>query len=314
MDTRGLLEDLRELSRLKDNWYSVAVKFEALKNHWSGMEHFKRRIMEACEASGYSLNTLNRMLSVRAFFDSVKDEVKELEGVDPNTLSFPSLEVVRRWYQVNQKEAIQALAKVAGGRITYRKLRERYDQSISKDAGKASVHQLTKRKGRGFKDTALEAIRSSCCDLFDMKNEMTINKVNYRPPFSIDVIALDSHSESQLFPVGFELFYLSARENPRRRLELLINDLLFKSYFFRAIWVVFPSSLGEERINAFSEMIGLLDRRSIGVAMLPWDENNAKDGEVSLTVIRRPTSEQSPDWHEKLRKFDELHQRLAQPG
>ena len=69
MSPRELLSELKVLARLKNNWYSVAVTFEKVKLHCAGQEHITRRIKEACEASGYSMNTINRMLTVKAFFE-----------------------------------------------------------------------------------------------------------------------------------------------------------------------------------------------------------------------------------------------------
>lgn len=307
------LEELQELAKLKNNWYSVAVAIEKIKAHVAGHQNISRRIKEACEATGYSPNTVNRMLAVKAFFDSVRDKVKGLDEVDPNTLSFPSLEVVKRLHQVNPEEGIGMLREVVKGGITFRDLRERYNKLISDDNSTASIHQISKRESLNFEEAALNAVRRASGQIFQVDFELPVNKTQLQHlPFVLDAVAQDinpSGSNSSLS--GFEFFFFRADENVKRRFDLFINRLLFTANFFTAIWVVFPSDMGIKRMRAFLDIMDLLDCPSIGVAEIPW--NGKFEKSYHIKVIRRPTKRPSAEISGKIDRFIELHHRLVQP-
>lgn len=312
MNHSDLLAELEQLSKLKNNWYSVAAVFEKVKLRCAGQAESSRRIREACRASGFSLNTVNRMVAVRTFFDSVRDQVEELQGVDPNTLSFTSLELAKRLNTANPKEAIAMLSEVVKGRTTYRDLRERYNKIIASDTSRVSVHQASKREGLNFDDAALEAVQAASEKLLG-GNNFRIIKVKYQAPFSVNAVAYQmGFDDREHAPFGFDFFFIRAHENLRRRYESLLHRLLFYTHFFRAVWVVFPSAVGEDRVSDFSRILDLLGYPSIGVAILPWnDDKSVADG--SLKIARQPSWRTSPGWRHKDLQFGELFSRLTQP-
>lgn len=313
MSLQSLKDELERLSKLKDNWYSVAVAFEKYKEHCAGQAHLPRRMREACAACGYSLNTLARMIAVRSFFDSAKNQVKGLNTIDPNNLSFPSLEVVKRLHQVNPEAGIIMFSEVANGRITYRKLREHYNQVIQNNKSRASVQQISKRHIRKYKDAAFDAIISSTRVLFGNDENLIINKFSRIPPFSVDAIAFTAGTDLNAANFGFHFFFFLGNENPIRRLELLLSDLIFKSYFFSGIWVIFPSTLGEIRIKAFSETLDLLDRNNIGIAILHWGDDKDTDKNFPLKILRRLTRLPTLEWRGNQRSYAEIYFRLQYP-
>jgi len=313
MSLRDLLAELERLSKLKNNWYSVAAVYEQYKRLCVGQANASRRMIDACQASGYALNTINRMVAVRTFLDSVGAEVNELQGVDPNTLSFTSLELAKRLHPASPGEAIAMLSEVARGRSTYRELRERYNKIITSDVSRASVHQVSKREGLDFEDAVLEAIQIAP-DLLFGGNNFLVNKVKSQAPLSVNAVAHEIGQDNPDYaPFGFDFFYIRAHENFRRRYEALLHRVIFYTHFFRGVWVVFPSTVGEERIVDFSRLLDLMGYSSIGVAMLPWNDEEHVGG-TPLTVLRKPTWSSSPAWRQKQLQFDEIFSRLTQPG
>ncbi|KIH76255.1 hypothetical protein SAMN05660860_00128 [Geoalkalibacter ferrihydriticus] len=318
MNPQSLLQELAELSRIKGNWYSVASTFEKFKQHYSkaGYAHPHRRIRDACKACGYSLNTVNRMMAVREFFDSVKGSVKDLAGVDPDTLSFPSLEVIKRLHQVNPNEGVKMLAEVAGGKLTYRNLREHYKQVFSKNASAASGQQLAKKERGEFEEAAFRGLLYAQPSMFVDKIKRSIEKVKpMQFPLSVDAIAFGWDPETKKSEdVGFMFFHLRSNENFKQRIEPLLSRLLFNACFFKAIWVIFPSNIGSERIRIFSEILHLLDRHSVGIAILPWEKERGRTEDHILEFVRVPRSGPSPDWRDKLDNFGSLYFPLTQPS
>ena len=311
MSLSKLVEELQQLAKLKNNWYAVAEAVERVKQQYAGQVHIPREVKAACDASGFSQNTINRMLAVKGFFDSAAGKVKALNDVDPNSLSFPSLEVVKRLHQINPDEGLRALSEVAKGSITFRKLRDRYNRRIADDASKASTYQLSKREGFEFEDAALNWFGRKIWDLFGQDARLVYAKVPAQYfPFPISAAAQDVGNPAINSVVyGIEYFYFRDEENYRRRIETFLQRLLLSYRFFPVTWVIFPSDMGTERINAFASILDLFSCSSVGIMMIPWRDGAEIPGDS--VIIRRPNQQLEADTKSTRDKYISLHNKLV---
>ncbi|MBV5329816.1 MAG: hypothetical protein JZU65_19670 [Chlorobium sp.] len=301
MSHRDRLNELQILGKLKNNWYSVAGVAEGIIN--AGGELLPRRMRDAAEASGLSMNTLKRMLSVRAFLDSVKDQIPDIhQGMDPNKLSYPNLELVKRLYQVNQEQGISMLTEVVRGEITFRELRERYNQLVSENISGASSQQIARIEERDFAASALAAIKSAAHEIFSGLI-ITIDGPR-QMPLPIDAIAYEfSFEDTDLPYAGFEFINYREQANWKQILETLQYRTIFSSYFFKRYWVVFSENSGSACVTAFTKILIELGCPSIGIAVIPLDAG-------SLKIIHAPTGDPIQDWSGKIERYRKLREGL----
>jgi len=308
MPYQTILRELQQLKELKNNWYSVAMAVAKLKSESDGPRQPARRLSDASDSCGYIPNTLNRMLAVREFLDSVKDRIPELQAIDANVLPFTSLEVVKRLHQVDPKQGIRRLIDVATGRITIRRLREIYNSTVAENTNCASAHQMARFEMKDFEDTALKVVRSSAEELLGGGNSYVID----HPPFSFPISAVafepNTHKKKSL-PYGFDFAF--NRFSDKTSVHQFIRRTLFASSFFKRYWVLLPSTEGDKRIKNFCMILDEFDKLSIGVAVIPWgDDRNESSDHYQLRVIRTPKTDPSPDWTRKIFKFVELQNNL----
>lgn len=296
---QSLLTELSQTKKQKDNWYLIALLVDRIKKGLDGPQQAAKRLKDASEVSGYSINTINRMLAVKVFFDSVMEEIPEIAGVDANTLSFPSLEVVKRLHQLDSKKGVSMFVDVAKGKVTFRELREYYNREIAGNPTVASAHQVARLEARDFEDAVLQAVRFSADILFEDVTNLSIStKRSF--PLSVDAVVYTQGSQNPI--AGLEFIFLRNQENYNFNLDVLLQRSLFSSGFFQRYWVIFASITGKERINRFCRIIDELDRVSIGVAVVAWEVGGIKTTE-HLQIIRMPTGDPYPDWRNRLDIF-----------
>lgn len=310
MTYQSLLKELRELQKLNNNWYSVAVIISRVKEAAAGSAFPSRRLREASDCCGYSPNTLNRMIVVKDFFDAVKDTLPELHDTDPNFLPFTTLEVVKRLHQVDPQQGIQMLLEVVAGKMTIRKLRERYAATVAEKTDVASAHQTARFEWKEFEDTAIKAVIGSSDRLFDEPFGLYIEPHSF-PLRVVGFRLTDDRSRSDL---GFDFFLMRPSEQSTS-LDRLLQRTIFNSGFFTRYWVIFASTVGRQRISDFCAIITELNLLSVGVAALPWGEertglpSNLED----LEVILAPTRDPSPDWRQKISTVRDLRSSMNRP-
>ena len=313
MTYHDLLDELRRLGALKNNWYSVATTVGELKRADAGPPQPVRRLKDASDACGYSANTINRISVVREFLDAVKDSIPELQGTDPNTLPFTSLEVVKRLHQVDRTQGIRMLVEVTTGRITIRKLKELYKATVAENTNAASAHQVARFEARDFEEAALKAVRASVDQLFGVKQNLLIERLG-ASPFSISAVVYKQSTRDKLPPLfGLDFAFIRDQEKTVNLDPLLLRTLVSAS-FFQRYWVVFAASIGEDCIRDFSLILDELERASIGVAVLPWESGkHASLAGEHLRIFRVPTDNPSPDWRQKIYKIRDLRNRMNRP-
>jgi len=308
MDLDELTEELHDLSLLKNNWYSVADTIETYRGYLAGHPQIIRQLKDVYEANGFSQNAINRMLAVKSFYDATKNQVRELEGVDPNTLPFTSLEISKRLYQVNPSEGLVMLADVAKGNLTSRALRERYDALVAANSSAASLQQISKRAAAEFEETALDHASKAADLLFGGSKKVSFHSpLEQQLQLTISAVVKVSGAVSAPTTLyGLDLFYFRDQENFKKRIDSFLYRLVFNASFFTTIWAIIPSGTGEVCENALSSILDLQDRQNIGVATVPWRE----DEKNSIKIIRRPKHADITETSDKLYRFTQLHSQL----
>ena len=192
MDLQTQINELKMLSKIKNSWYSVAGIAIMIAEDGGDVP---RRLRDACEASGFSINTLKRMMSVRDFADSMKGKNTELQQVsDLNSLSYPNLELAKRLYQVNQEKGLNLLTEVVKGENTFRELLAKYNQLVSENIGAASSQQIARFEEREFGVIALAAVKKASKDIFG-GDFITIDTPQ-NMPLPIDAVGYDQYAQS----------------------------------------------------------------------------------------------------------------------
>jgi len=305
MDYQNLLAELQNLTKLKNNWYSVASVTEKLKIRSAENDFPARRLREAAEVTKYNVNTLNRMISVKAFLDLIIGKVPHLKGVDLNTLSFPSLEVVKRLHQVNHDEGLEMLLMVVMGKITYRDLRKHYDGKMT-ETGSYTTGQLARIKNRKFEEVALEYIKEKFHNLVETNVSLRF-KVQSQSYFA-DVIVEPKTLTNEPLNIGIIFETLSPQKGPDK-LRLFIERSLSYGNFFDKFWIVFPSNADKVIVNSYIELLDLFGKTSYVVVLIPWEEQASGD----LQIIRHASGKPDPDLRgkeniiNKILKYEKHH-------
>ncbi|MBJ6798817.1 hypothetical protein [Geomonas propionica] len=311
MSYQDLFDELRALQKLKNNWYSVAGIVKGVKEAAVRTAHPARRLRDASEASGYSPNTLNRMIVVRDFFDAVKDLLPELSGIDPNFLPFTTLEVVKRLHQVDPEQGIQMLLEVVAGRMTIRKLREKYEFTVADKTDVASAHQIARFEVKDFEAAALTALQASASKLFEEPFDLSQKPLRFPP---ISVVGYRSRTNSFTPVLGFD-FFLTRIPDQSVNLDRLLQRVLSYSGFFTRYWVIFASNVGEQRIRDFCMIMRELNRLSVGVATLPWGDERTRlsDGAEDLEILLNPMGDPAPDWRQMFAAVQDFRSSMNRP-
>lgn len=294
MNGEELLKEIKLLSRLKNNWYSMASISEQYMM-LQGSDRTGRQILDIALNSGLHPNTLNRIMSVRMFFDSVKDQIQDFyQGYDPNDLSYPNLEIVKRLYQTNQDQGIRMLNEVLKGKITFRELRAQYTKLIAENIDNASSQQLAKIQGKNFKSLAFEAIKSAANEIFSGQI-ITIGPPQLRL-LTIDAVAYElTPSGEDLMYAGFEFVSYREQANWNTLLDTLLYRSVFFSNFFKRFWIIFSENSGVGCTTGFVRILRLLGCPSIGVATL------LETGR--LKIVHSPTGDPIQDLSRRLETF-----------
>lgn len=308
MEIHDLLEELEKLAALKKNWYSVAEVFGELKERCAGQTYLNSQLIKGYEACGFSRNTLNRMLAVKSFFDSLKVEIKELNGIDANNLSFPSLEVVKRLHQVNPAEGIKLLREVAKGEIKYKDLRDHYKKVISGSMKKASSHQIARLEAIDFTNEAYDTIKHNLQKFFKNNAEIKLAKPRDKHFFA-DAIVYEKKEKENL-QTAFKFRSISNPENFSKMFQNFISQIIFSAGFFHNYWVIFPTSLDVENINYLSKIFDLLHQQSIGIATITWGEEKEKENVENIKFYRTPNGPSSNDWQECFELYKDLCRKI----
>jgi hypothetical protein len=307
---RELLKKLRDARHLRKNWYIVACLTEKIRESVDGPRRKMERVADAAEASGYNINTLNRMLGVKTYFDSVKDNVPGLANIDPNNLSFPSLEVIKRWHQLDPNIAKATLLEVIAERITYRALREKYNLFVAENTTSASAHQVARLVAKDFKEAALKSVQESI-SLFVSEGGSPTVRLSCGYSIAADALIYGLNSKSPI--AGMEFVLIREQRESKNSLEEIMHRVVFNASFYDRYWIVFASTIGTgtNRIEVFCSLLDELDRLSIGVAVLPWgDDIKSPLADNSIRIERSPTADPNPDWRNKRTQYEDIRSAL----
>lgn len=292
MKFNNLLEELSNLSKIKKNWYSTATVYADFKNQLAGQAHPQRRMREALDATGYSKNTLNRMLAVKDFFDSHKS-LEKLKDIDPNQLSFSSLEIVKRLYQINPKLGLTALFKIADGEYKIRELKELYNQAMQDNISVASVRQSSARESRHFEQSVISVIEEN---FEELTGRNTVNKkiIGSRSNYFSSVMATseaDPLNESTSH-TGFYIYFTLQTKDLLDSTVQISKRVKFYSSFFEQYWVFIPEKICAEMAERLIMLFDILELKNSGIATFIQEDNT-----FILRTLRQPKSINEGDWY-----------------
>lgn len=289
MGVKLLMEEkLRGLKNLKHNWYLIAGIIIEIRNAHD--MNSARRIKEAADNCGYSANTLTRMASVRTFYDAVIKNNPGLKCSDPNTISFPSLEVVKRLYQEDPENGQKMFLKVVNGEITHRNLRQKYEQIKTAKAGFSSGYTARKEIIE-FEQKAFDYIKSDSVLLFG-----DVTSLKYQSLLKSNLADMLVTSKTKLglmnYGILFKQFYPDEKAD---RLECFVYKSIAHINFFDQYWFAFPSNSDTQKIKSFETILDAYEKISCGIILIPWGDNKPE----SLQILKYPTGKPVPDLRDK---------------
>lgn len=290
MGQRELLDELKNLGSKSDRWFSIATICEKLKTRTADNTMPARRIRDASEVVKYSTNTLNRMVSVKGFVDSVSEKTPWLKQIDLNDVSFPSLEVVKRLYQKSPEDGIAMLNRVLKGEIKYRDLQKYYDETMTEKGG-YSIGQISRRESQRFEDTALRDIQDESTLLFGKEVDNLIFETPHRTHLADVIVSLKTTDTSAQYGIIF--FKLNTTK--QNVFKSFIEASLTYGNFFHQYWIIFPSNCDWQIVTRYLEILKIFNKTSYGVATIPWGEDSSEMHQRGLQVIRGITGPPVPN-------------------
>lgn len=268
MGRQELFNKLLSLKNIKNNWYSVAEVCEQLKARTAENAYPARRIREASDVINYSVNILNRMISVRVFLNSVREKINDFEKTDFNSVSFPSLELVKRLYQVDPAAGLEMLPKVVGGEIKIKDLSKHYADKMAILGGHSSGH-IARKESQRFQDAALGAIKLQTEKIFELKGDGLSFQLQVQNDFA-DVVLTSGYPGRQL-SIGIIFETLNCPGNKERYKSFIEKSALY-GLFFDEYWTVFPSTADSKKVESYIKMLDILVRDSYGVLLVHWGD------------------------------------------
>lgn len=302
----NLMDELIKVAKIKNNWFLIAGICEKLKARTAENAVPARRIKEAADLVGYSANTLNRMVSVKIFLDSIKDKLRGFDQVDFGTLSFPSLEVVKRLYQVDADAGLSMLVKVADGEIKHKDLCSHYAARMSSVGGYSAGH-AARMDLQKFQDVALSAIQKASLCLFKDTGETVEFEIS-RNSSLVDVV-MSTTSLDKPMHLGI-LFEMLHHPEKQERFRSFIERSLSYGNFFDQYWIVFPDNLYDSKIASYINILTLYDKASYGVITIPWGEE-IEDHLANMRILRSPTGRPVPDLCDKKDDFEKHIEKIC---
>jgi len=305
MLTRDMIDRIQSVAILKNNWYSIGGIIIEIRNARDVRP--SRRLIEVSKICGYNPNTLNRMASVRAFFDNLKISVPEAAAIDANTLSFPSLETVKRLYQADSENGLKMFTKVIHGEITYRELVSKYSE-IKTKTDSYSVGYLARKASDEFERIALEYIKKGSVTLFDNNNNLQFSE--HRNSEFADVV-VTATTETGYAEYGIVFKTLETNRMPSQIpnwIEAFIAKTVLYGNFFDKYWIVFPSDANETKVESFIAILNSLEKESYGVITIPY--RNIKKGKMK--ILKNASGKPVPDLRDKKLLYDEHFRKMRQ--
>ena len=296
------LSRLSELARLKNNWYSVAKTVDdAIKSHgWTpGQAAVTEWVGEAARVVGLTPNTIGRMLAVRDFYDTLAGSPGAKPQGDPDSLPFTSLEILKRIHGVNPDVARNLLDAAMSGKLSSRRLRERYDAVVQESgSSKSWGRELTNRAGNAFEGLVLLRAALDPTEFGCPRGVRVYQTAGSRAHFlPITAVAVDPLRPGAV--IGIDAFFVEPRnvEAFLRRHNILVHRMAYAAGFFDIYIAVFPSTLQLERLVQLSEILIATKHENVSIALIDGDQaaNRAK---VRLVHTGKNGASPSPDCRE----------------
>jgi hypothetical protein len=275
------LKQIAELSKLRNNWYSVAQIIASVieRNGWSpgqvAMNDWLARVRAVLDVTP---NTVGRMLAAREFLHQVGGEGGPLQWGDPNEFPVSAVELLRRIDAVAPDRTRALLEPIIRGTIPQRRLREIYDELASNvSPARVSERALTRKAGSAFDQLVIAAVEAKLTAFGCPKNYVALwGRSPTRLRVSIRAVAFDP-ADIEGSIVGFDAFYSDPNNvDARRRVkdqDYLLYRMAYYSSFFTRYVAVFPLASREGGTGAPVEILRQTGRTNIDVAYVGMDSN-----------------------------------------
>jgi len=303
------LKRIEELSKLRNYWYAVAgiVADVIRENGWaSGQVATNEWLARVRAVLKVTPNTVARMLAARELLDELGGAAGPQQWGDPNTFPVSALEILRRINTVAPDRARALLHGVVKGEVPLRRLREIYDELVSKTApARVSERALTRRAGSAFDELVIAAVKAQLTAFGCPKGYVALSgRSPTRFHVSIRAVAFDP-ADIERTIVGFDAFYfdpdnLDARRRLKEQYFLLYRMAYYSSFFTRYV-AVFPLAARDGGTGIPIEILRQTGRANIDVAYVG---TNPKTGAPTVVLEPRttpvglplPDCRRLPDW------------------
>lgn len=323
MNAAETLSNLKSAKSEKINWLVIADSISRVQreNSWRNQYgSFQEWLNVLKEETGYSAGMLRRMEAAMRFLlhlNSMHEDLqvfKNGENFD-NTFSLASVEILKRYYDLEPGNAVKMFSDVRDRNLTYRALKAKYDQLVHKNAGSEAFGQtsqvfsnnnnangrlsfsLTRKTGKRdsleFAKNAYEVIEDNILLLSKgAKNDVVSvfhqwYKLNYINP---NALAVGREDFNITFVDGFD-FRPSFVEMGKSGRNRLISELAFASTFFRKYWLVTRDRSKE--VQQLGEMLLKLNILNVGIAVL--DRDSPDQLNILHSISTRPIPSPVPD-------------------
>jgi hypothetical protein len=254
---------------------------------------------KASEVTGFSLNTLGRMLSVYEFIN----KIAPTEAIEENAENYPfsSLEILKRIHSIAPSQTPPLLASIRNKEISMRELRKKLEMLQSEQPiGDNNRRSTSIRNYKEFEKLALHTIRDSLSEFHCPKNwefvvltnrvKSRAHDINITTP---DALAFDRESIDES-STGFNIVYAG-----HEKVDLLANKIrhivqcCYMSSFFSKLFLVLPANVDQNVAKDIADTFAHTRHFNIGVALLTHAPS--KDGSNdNFIFLSRPLDKEAP--------------------
>jgi hypothetical protein len=304
MNTQG--NKLKLLNQTSWNWYSIGkLVTETIEtNSWKpGQTALVEWMSRASEASGLSLNTIGRMLSVYEFINNVAPSEANEEKAE--RYPFSSLEILQRIHAIEPSQTASLLISIVNKEISMRDLRLKLEMLQSEQPKASSLRRSTSiRNNIEFEKFALLTLQKSLSEFhcpehyeFAVLSNRRIkeaHEINIIPP---DALAWDRDSIDKT-STGFNIYNVG-----NEKLNLLVHkfrliaECCYMSSFLSKLFLVLPASADRNVSQDIADTFTRSQRLNIGVVLLrPFKERSPiEDSNTdNFIFLSRPLAGKEP--------------------
>lgn len=289
------------LYKTNGNWYLVAklITLTISTNRWKpGQTALSEWMSSASKVTGFSLNTLGRMISVYEFINQIAPP-KAIED-NPGSYPFSSLEILKRIHVIEPSRTSILLAKINNKEISMRDLRKELESLQSEQPKGDTNRRFTfMRKSSEFKKLALTRIEKSlsefnftedCVYAVFSKKKLDREDNGFIP--TPDAFAFNPDSINKSI-TGFDITYIGHEKNQLMHIKPnLILKCCYMSSFYSKMYLVLPDTVDLKSAQNIADTFFCTKRFNIGVVLLKSAES--QDIGSNFVFLYQPSDKATP--------------------